>query len=52
MTERIRRALHSFDRKQRVVGFGALLPRMFLFDRGYDLGSHNYTWAKAPPDWN
>jgi predicted acylesterase/phospholipase RssA len=20
-----------------------------LFDRGYDLGSHNYRWAKAPP---
>lgn len=20
-----------------------------LFDRGYDLGSHNYSWAKAPP---
>jgi hypothetical protein len=23
-----------------------------LFDRGYDLGSHNYPWAKAPPNWN
>jgi hypothetical protein len=20
-----------------------------LFNRGYDLGSHNYSWAKAPP---
>jgi hypothetical protein len=20
-----------------------------LFDRGYDLGSHNYPWTKAPP---
>jgi len=20
-----------------------------LFDRGYDLGSHNYSWAKALP---
>jgi Patatin-like phospholipase len=31
MTERIRRAHHPFDRKGRVVGFGALLPRIFLF---------------------
>lgn len=22
---------------------------MALFDRGYDLGSRNYPWAKAPP---
>jgi hypothetical protein len=20
-----------------------------LFDRGYDLASHDYSWAKAPP---
>jgi hypothetical protein len=20
-----------------------------LFTRGYDLGSHNYSWVKAPP---
>jgi hypothetical protein len=20
-----------------------------LFDRGYELGVHNYAWAKAPP---
>jgi predicted acylesterase/phospholipase RssA len=31
MTERIRRVLHPFDRKRRLVGFGALLPRIFLF---------------------
>jgi predicted acylesterase/phospholipase RssA len=31
MTERFRRAHHPFDRKGRVVGFGALLPRIFLF---------------------
>jgi predicted acylesterase/phospholipase RssA len=30
-TECIRRALDPFARKRRVVGFGALLPRIFLF---------------------